>query len=136
MESGVRFTDSVIQGYHVYKEIQEASCGQIFPCLQETGNALDPFAVSIVRDGDIIGHVPRKISAAYPLFSSLQNRGSIKCTVPGSRQFSRDLAQGRLAVQYILPDTLFTTFGKLELSSTRCRNLSSAISNMCVIRNR
>ena len=71
--------DSVIRGYHVYKEIWEASCGQVFPCLREVGNAFDPFAVSVVRDGDIIGHVPRKISATCSLF--LRNRGTVKCTV-------------------------------------------------------
>ena len=63
----------------MYKEIWEASCGQVFPCLREVGNAFDPFAVSVVRDSDIIGHVPRKISATCSLF--LRNRGTVKCTV-------------------------------------------------------
>lgn len=80
----------------MYKEIWEASCGQVFPCLREVGNAFDPFAVSVVRDSDIIGHVPRKISATCSLF--LRNRGTVKCTVTGTRQFSRDLAQGGLEI--------------------------------------
>ena len=76
----------------MYKEIWEASCGQIFPCLREVGNAFDPFAVSVVRDSDIIGHVPRKISATW------RNRDTVKCSVTGTRQFSRDLAQGGLEI--------------------------------------
>ena len=80
----------------MYKEIWEASCGQVFPCLREVGNAFDPFAVSVVRDSDIISHVPRKISATCSLF--LRNRGTVKCTVTGTRQFSRDLAQGGLEI--------------------------------------
>jgi len=58
----------MFQGYHVYKEIWEASWGQAFPCLQEVGNAFDPFAISVVQDSDIIG---QNISAACSLF--LQN---------------------------------------------------------------
>ena len=97
MESRVRFTcDSVIRGYHMYKEIWEASCRLVFPCLREVGNAFNPFAVSVVRDSDIIGHVPRKISATCSLI--LRNRSTVKCTVTGTHQFSRDLAQGGLEI--------------------------------------
>ena len=74
--------ESSVRGYHIYQEIWEASCGQTFPCLREEGNPFDPFAVSVVRTGDIIGHVPRRISAACSLF--LWNGGSIQCTVTGS----------------------------------------------------
>jgi len=88
--------ESSVQGYHIYQEIWEASCGQTFPCLREEGNPFDPFAVSVVRTGDIIGHVPRRISAACSLF--LRNGGSIQCTVTGSRRYSRDLVQGGLEV--------------------------------------
>ena len=86
--------DSVICGYHIYKDIWEASSGQVFPCLRESGNAFDPFAVSVMRHSDIIGHVPKKISATCSLF--LRNSGSIEFTVTGSRQFLRDLTQGGL----------------------------------------
>ena len=88
--------ESAVRGYHIYQEIWEASCGQTFPCLREEGNPFDPFAVSVVRAGSIIGHVPKNISAACSLF--LRNRGSIECTVTGSRRYSRDLVQGGLEV--------------------------------------
>ena len=60
--------DLVIRGYHIYKEIWEASYGEMFHCMRETGNSFDPFAVTVVRDGEIIGHVPKLISAASSQF--------------------------------------------------------------------
>ena len=85
--------ESAFQGYQIYQEIWDASCGQTFPCLREEGNPFDPFAMSVVRAGNIIGHVPRKISAACSLF--LRNH---RCTVTGSQRYSRDLIQGGLEV--------------------------------------
>jgi len=85
--------ESAVRDYHIYQKFWEASYGKTFPCLQEEGNLFDPFALSVVRAGDIIGHVPRKISAACSLF--LWNCGSIQCTVTGNR---RDLVEGRLEV--------------------------------------
>ena len=59
----------MIRGYHIYKEIWEASHGETFDCVRETGNRFDPFAVAVIsKDGKIIGHVPKLISAAASLF--------------------------------------------------------------------
>ena len=44
----------------------------------------------------VVGHVPRKISAAYSVF--LEFGGVIRCTITGLRQYSRDLRQGGLDV--------------------------------------
>ena len=41
----------------MYKEIWEAGCGQAFSCLQEVGNAYNPFAVYVMRDSEVIDHV-------------------------------------------------------------------------------
>jgi len=89
-----------MRGYHIYKEVWEASLGETMVCAIESENAFDPFAVSVVRDGEIIGHVPRKISAACSLF--LRHHGSITCQVTGRRQFSRDLPQGGLEIPCLL----------------------------------
>jgi len=64
--------------------------------MREIGNLFDLFAVAVVRGGEIIGHVPRLISAACSLF--LRHSSSIKCKVTGSRQYSRDLPQGGLEI--------------------------------------
>ena len=55
--------DSAVRGYHIYQDIWEANYGKLLSCTRETGNAFDPFAVCVQKDGDIVGHVPRKISA-------------------------------------------------------------------------
>ena len=44
-------------------------------CAIESGNAFNPFAVSVVRDGVIVGHVPRTIFATCLL--SLRHQGCI-----------------------------------------------------------
>ncbi len=37
--------ESCVRGYHVYKDIWEASVGEELPCQRENGNHADPFAV-------------------------------------------------------------------------------------------
>ncbi len=37
--------ESCVTGYHVYKDIWEASVGEELPCHRENGNHADPFAV-------------------------------------------------------------------------------------------
>ena len=39
-----------------------------------SGNSFDPFAVAVVRDGEIIGHIPKLISAAS---SQFQHRAQV-----------------------------------------------------------
>ena len=68
--------------------------------VRDTGNSFDPFAIAVVRDGEIIGHVSKLISAAASLF--LRHGGSIKCKVTRSRQYSRDLPQGGLEIPCLL----------------------------------
>ena len=65
--------DSVIRGYHIYKEIWEASQGETFHCMRETGNTFDPFAVAVVRDGEIISHMRAKVnfSCCFSVFTTL-----------------------------------------------------------------
>ena len=66
--------------------------------LVKEGNSKDPYAVALVEKtkGAVVGHVPRKISAACSLF--IRRDGTILCTVTGRRQSSQDLPQGVLEV--------------------------------------
>ena len=88
--------ESCIRGYHVFKSIWNATTGEELNCLRETTNTEDPYAVAVKRGSAVIGHVPRKISAACALF--LRRKGTIRCTTTGSRRFSADLPQGGLEV--------------------------------------
>ena len=62
------------------KKSRKLVVGKHFRAYEKT---FDPFAISVVRAGNIIGHMPKKISAACSLF--LWNHGTIHCTVIGSR---------------------------------------------------
>ena len=88
--------ESRVRGLHVYKDTWTPSVGEELPCKRETGNDKDRYAVAVMRGDTIVGHVPRKISAACSLF--LRRNGTIRCTVTGSRRFSADLPQGGLEV--------------------------------------
>ena len=93
-------TDSVIRGYHEYNSIWEAAFGVVLQCQRERSNRHDPYAVAVVKDGNVVGHVPRKLSAICAMF--LHRGGSITCQVNGRRQYSRDLPQGGLEVPCML----------------------------------
>ena len=56
--------ETVVRGYHVYKEIWEAAIdGVELPSKREIGNAHDPFAVAIkkaTQTGNVtVGHTPQ-----------------------------------------------------------------------------
>ena len=57
------------------------------------------FAVAVLKNGDVVGHIRRKISSICSTF--LLNR-TITCRVIGSSRYSADLPQGGLEVPYVL----------------------------------
>ena len=91
---------SMVRGYHIYKDIWDALIGEELSCEREGANYADPFAVAIIKDDNVVGHVPRKISTVCSLF--LRRGGSILCRVTGSRRFSRDLPQGGVEIPCML----------------------------------
>ena len=79
--------ETVIRGYHVYKEVWDAAIEQVLPCQQERGNTHDPYAVAVVERGVIVGHVPCAVSSVCYLF--LGEKGTISCQVTGMRHYSK-----------------------------------------------
>ena len=92
--------ETVVRGYHKYKDIWVAVVGEELPCRREPTNQEDRSTVAVVKDSNIVGHVPRKISSICSLF--LRQSGSIICRVTGSRQYSSDLPQGGLENSCVL----------------------------------
>ena len=88
--------DSMVRGYHVYRNIWEAAVGQTLPCQREASNAHDLYAVSVTERNTIVGHLPRSISAVCSLF--LRRNGTISCEVTGTRHKSSNLPQGGLEI--------------------------------------
>ena len=61
--------DSCIRGHHVSQEFRSPVIGEQFVCEAEEDNPHDPYAVGIIGNNNIVvGHVPRRISAACNLF--------------------------------------------------------------------
>ena len=60
---------SVIRGHHVYKHNWSPFNGEELTCLREEDNDKDRYAVAVTKSGSgVVGHVPRRISAACALF--------------------------------------------------------------------
>ena len=57
--------NSVVRGYHVYKDYWEAATGEILRCREERTNIHDPFAVAIIKGDSVVGHVPQKFQSAH-----------------------------------------------------------------------
>ena len=72
------------RGHHIYKEIWMLLINEILSCSQEHGNSEDYFAVSVIKDGDIVGHVPHEISHVVWYF--IEHDGIVDCQVTGSRE--------------------------------------------------
>ena len=49
--------ESMVRGYHVYKDVWDATIRETLPCKVESGNASDPYAVALKQGSTIAGHV-------------------------------------------------------------------------------
>ena len=49
--------ETIVCGYHVYREVWEAAVKEVLPCQQEHGNVHDPYTVAVLNRGVIVGHV-------------------------------------------------------------------------------
>ena len=67
--------------------------------MREDSNPSDSFAVSVVKDSRVVGHLPKKQES---FLEFLKRGGTVKCRVTGSREFTRDLPQGGLKVPCLL----------------------------------
>ena len=83
----------------MYQEIWTATEGETRICSRETRSREDPFAVAVVKSGEVVGHVPRSLSCVCSLF--LRRGGSMACRITGKRQHSSDLPQGGLEIPCI-----------------------------------
>ena len=59
--------DAMVRGYHEYQSVWQAALGEKLKCVREVGNRSDVFAVAVVKAGETVGHLPRKIR--YPAFA-------------------------------------------------------------------
>ena len=71
---------SMVQGYHIYKDSWDPSIGEELPCQRKAENYTNLFAIVIMKDDNIVGRVPRKISTVCSLFL---HQGLIVCHITG-----------------------------------------------------
>ena len=87
---------SCVRGYHVYQQIWTAVPDETLHCSRETSNRTDFFAVAVLKNDEVVGHVPRRDACVASLF--IRNGGSVLCRITGTRQYSGDIPQGGLEV--------------------------------------
>ena len=83
---------SCIHGFHEYQAIWKSINVEELYCCREIGTMGDPYAISVMKGREVLGHVPHKISRMCAVFMRIG--GTIKCIVSGRRCYSRDLPQG------------------------------------------
>ena len=66
--------EPVIHGYHVYQAVWDAAVGEILPCQQEPGKIHDSYAVTLVRRGNIVSHMPLAILFVYTYIYAMPSK--------------------------------------------------------------
>ena len=62
--------EAVVRGYRAYKDIWAAVYGKELLCEREAGNRVDAFAMAVMKDGTVVGHILKKISSILLLPTS------------------------------------------------------------------
>ena len=75
---------SVIRGHHVYKAIWTPALREELIVKAEDGNVYDEHTMAVVKEGNVVGHMPRSISRVSWFF--LKRGGRILCRVTGKRK--------------------------------------------------
>ena len=76
--------NSYARGYHAYMKIWNPVDGEVLVCTQETDNPHDNYAVSIIRNSYVVGHVPLGLSKTFSNILSLP-ASTMLCIVTGER---------------------------------------------------
>ncbi len=78
--------ESVIRGYHVYKDDWNPEIGDIFDVEIEETNIHDRFSCAVIVNSQTVGHIPREFSKT--VFYFLRNSGLAQGSVIGKRKRS------------------------------------------------
>ncbi len=64
---------SYIRGQHVYKDVWTPVVGEVLLLKREPNNVRDNCAVAVLKEGQVVGHIPYNISAIVSHFLSRDN---------------------------------------------------------------
>ena len=59
---------SYIRGYHEYKNFWSPTVGETLRLTTKLTNPQDPFTVAVIKDGCVMGHVPRTVNGTVSFF--------------------------------------------------------------------
>jgi len=76
--------DSFVRGHHVYQSRWTPYIGECLVIKREPDNVHDKFAVAVIYEGDVVGHLPREIRKNVSYF--LNHPGNVGfCEIKGQR---------------------------------------------------
>ena len=73
---------SYITGYYHYRHRWTPHIDEELPYVHEVDNIYDEYAIAVMKDGMIVGHVPRAISKEF--YNLLKSGGFVKSKVIGN----------------------------------------------------
>ena len=87
-EKTMEFTyqaESVIRGHHIYKTVWTPFIGEPLSLRIQDGNEQDSFAVTVIKNDNVVGHAPRQFSRVFYFF--LSHDGTIDAEITENRKF-------------------------------------------------
>ena len=69
--SGLFSFNSYIRGFHAYKENWDPILGRRYSGSTEEKNERDEYAVAVVYDDEVVGHIPLRLSKIMSMFLKL-----------------------------------------------------------------
>ena len=80
-------SQSYVTGHHVYNDIWTPTSGEKLSTATEPEKHHDKYAVKVLKENEVVGHVPREISKCCT--SAVLCGGTIKWEITGKRQNKR-----------------------------------------------
>ncbi len=74
---------SVVHGFHVYRNIWSPKLDEVLICQRDVNNSVDKHAVSVLKNGHTVGHVPREHAKIFNFY--LKRGGSISCQITSKK---------------------------------------------------
>ena len=96
-----------IRRHHVYQKTSrvsrgmDASAREMLSCCHKFANVYDPFAVKVIKAGNTVGHLPKKLSSTCSFFIMKGGVILYKVTDP-TRKYSGDLVQCGLVIPCVI----------------------------------
>ena len=77
--------ESVVRGHHVYKSVWTPVSGEELAVVPEAKNSHDRYAVDVLKDGEVVGHITRELSRTF--YFILKHSGEISCVIMGKQKY-------------------------------------------------